>query len=85
MLSLYAIGRFDGRCRGGTDGTLIKSGNAGLFKNTRYCNGFPTIRRNSDTLDPSIQSILSDVFSLFPYFPVTNMVTVALGARGLPM
>ena len=56
-----------------------------VFQNARYCNGFPTLRRNSDTLGVSIHSILSDVFSLFPYFPVTKMVTVELGARGLPM
>ena len=47
-----------------------------FFKNARYCNGFPTLRRNSDTLDVSIHSILSDGFSLFPYFQVTKMVTV---------
>ena len=56
-----------------------------LFQNARYCNGFPTIRRNFDTLDVSIHSILSDIFSLFPYFLVTKMVTVELGARGLSM
>ena len=48
------------------------------FHNARYCNGFPTIRRNFDTLDISIHSILSDIFSLFPYFLVTKMVTVVL-------
>ena len=47
-----------------------------VFQNARYCNGFPTICRNSDMLDASIHSILSDVFCLFPYFPVTKMVTV---------
>ena len=51
-----------------------------FFKNARYCNGFPTLRRNSDTLGVSIHSILSDVFSLFPYVPVTKMVTGVLEA-----
>ena len=46
------------------------------FQNARYCNGFPILRGNSDTLGVSIHSILSDVFSLFPYVPVTKMVTV---------
>ena len=46
------------------------------FQNARYCNGFPTFRRNSNTLDASVNSTISDVFSLFPYFPVTKMVTV---------
>ena len=46
------------------------------FQNARYCNGFPTLRRNSDTLGTSISSTVSDIFSLFPYFPVTKMVTV---------
>ena len=54
-----------------------------VFQNARYCNGFPTLRRNSDTLNASINSIISDVFSLFPYFLVTKMVTVALRAGGV--
>ena len=33
-----------------------------VCQNARYCNGFPTFRRISDTLDTSINSILSDVF-----------------------
>ena len=49
------------------------------FQNARYCNGFPTLRRHFDTLDASIHSTVSDVFSLFPYVPVTKMVTVVLG------
>ncbi|MGH7182888.1 MAG: hypothetical protein ACREJN_13040, partial [Nitrospiraceae bacterium] len=44
----------------------------------RYCNGFPTIRRNSNTLDGSISSTVSDIFTMLPYFPVTKMVTVVL-------
>ena len=39
-----------------------------VFQNARYCNGFPTLRRNSDTLDVSIHSILSDVFRFVPVF-----------------
>jgi len=50
-----------------------------VFQNARYCNGFPTLRRDSKLLVISIHSILSDVFSLFPYSPVTKMVTVVLG------
>ena len=50
-----------------------------VFQNARYCNGFPTLRRNSDTLDVSIHSIISDVFSLFLNFLVTKMVTVVQG------
>ena len=38
------------------------------FQNARYCNGFPTIRRNFDTLEVSIHSILSDVFLFVPVF-----------------
>ena len=48
------------------------------FQNARYCNGFPTLRRNSCTLAASISSIHSDIFSLFPHFRVTKMVTVGL-------
>jgi len=49
------------------------------FQNVRYCNGFPTLCRNSDMLDASIHSIISDVFFLFLKFLVTKMVTVLLG------
>jgi hypothetical protein len=52
-------------------------------QNARYCNGFPTLRRNSDRLAASIHSTLSDLFYLFPYFPVTKMVTVVLGKQVL--
>ena len=39
-----------------------------VFQNARYCNGFPTLRRNSDTLDVSIHSILSDIFLFVPVY-----------------
>ena len=38
------------------------------FHNARYCNGFPTLRRNSDMLGVSIYSILSDIFLFVPVF-----------------
>ena len=47
-----------------------------FFQNARYCNGFPTVRRNSDMLGVSIHSILSDVFSLVPVYSGHKMVTV---------
>ena len=49
------------------------------FKNARYCNCFSTLRRNPDTVDDSINSIVSDIFSLFPNYLVSKMVTVVLG------
>ena len=39
-----------------------------VFQNARYCNGFPTLRRNSDMLGVSIYSILSDIFLFVPVF-----------------
>ena len=47
-----------------------------VFQDARYCNGISTLRRNSTRLAASIHSILSDVFFLFSYAPVTKMVTV---------
>ena len=37
-------------------------------KNDRYCNGFPTLRRNSDPLNVPFSSVISDVFSPVPIF-----------------
>jgi hypothetical protein len=53
-----------------------------FFQNARYCNGFPILHCSSNTLDVSIHSIISNYFSLFPYFSVTKMVTAVLGAVG---
>ena len=39
-----------------------------VFQNARYYNGFPTFHRNFDTLEVSINSILSDVFRFIPAF-----------------
>ena len=39
-----------------------------VFQNARYCNGFPTLRRNFDPLGVSIYSILSDVFLFVPAY-----------------
>ena len=53
-----------------------------VFQNARYCNGFPTIRRNSDTLEATISSTVSDGSLFVPEYSGHKMGTVMEGAGG---